>query len=136
MKARTMRRIYLREAVCILFLVTLAARLVRPEKLFAWARRPPRRIRRFASEEIHWVSWAFETIDAKRWLRTSSASRALAAQAMLRRRGISSRLCFGVARNGQALVTHAWVEVGQTDILGRADASRSTRLVALGEARR
>jgi hypothetical protein len=136
MTARTMRRIYLSEAVCILFLVGLAVRFVRPETLFAWARRPPRRIRRFASEEIGWVSWALETISSKHWLRASSASRAIAAQAMLRRRGISSRLCLGVARDGEALVTHAWVEVGQTTVVGGAEVSRSTRLVAFGEARR
>jgi hypothetical protein len=54
---------------------------------------------------------------------------------MLRRRGISSRLCLGVARDGEALVTHAWVEVDQIAVFGSAEASRSVRLAVFGEAR-
>jgi Transglutaminase-like superfamily len=71
----------------------------------------------------------------KGWMKASSASRALAAQTMLRRRGISSRLCLGVARDGDALVTYAWVEVDQIAVFGGAEASRSVRLAVFGEAR-
>jgi transglutaminase-like putative cysteine protease len=47
--------------------------------------------------------------------------RAMATQAMLRRRGIASRLCLGVARDGRSLAAHAWVEVGQQVIIGETD---------------
>jgi transglutaminase superfamily protein len=130
-----MRRLYLREAVCSLLFVRLAVRFIGPERVFKWTARPPRHIRRFADDEVAWVSWALETVDLKGWMKASSASRALAAQTMLRRRGISSRLCLGVARDDEALVTHAWVEVDQIAVFGSAEASRSVRLAVFGEAR-
>jgi hypothetical protein len=49
---------------------------------------------------------------------------------MLRRRGIASRLCLGVARQDGALGTHAWVETGADTIVG--DASGFTWLAAFG----
>jgi hypothetical protein len=59
--------------------------------------------------------------------------RALAAQAMLRRRGVASRLCLGVAREGQVLSAHAWLELGQDVIIvGEAQAPRFIRLVEFG----
>jgi hypothetical protein len=53
---------------------------------------------------------------------------------MLRRRGIASRLCLGVARDGGALSAHAWIELGQEIITGAAVAPRFTRLVEFGGA--
>lgn len=45
--------------------------------------------------------------------------RALAAQAMLRRRGIAATLHLGAARNGErALDAHAWLEVGGVPVTG------------------
>jgi hypothetical protein len=49
---------------------------------------------------------------------------------MLRRRGIASRLCLGVARQDGALETQAWVETGTDMIVG--EASGFTRLAAFG----
>ena len=60
---------------------------------------------------------------------------ALAAQAMLRRRDIASRLCLGVARDEGALSAHAWIEVGQDVIVGAAEAVRFTHRYNLAEAR-
>jgi hypothetical protein len=42
----------------------------------------------------------------------------LAASEMLRRRGIASRLHYGVARDGNKLVTHTWLEVGGEIVIG------------------
>jgi hypothetical protein len=53
---------------------------------------------------------------------------------MLRRRGISSRLCIGVAREGNEIFTCAWVEVGQKKIIGGRDAGGFTRLAEFGGA--
>ena len=52
MTPRTMRRVYLREAAAMLVLARFAVRFVSPARIFAWANRPPRRIRRFAVGEI------------------------------------------------------------------------------------
>ena len=113
-----MRRHYLREAAIMLVLARLALRLVAPARLLARASRPPRRVRRFAGEDVRWVAWAVETIGDRRWMQAPALPRALAAQTMLRRRGIASRLCLGVARERGTLAAHAWIEVGQEMILG------------------
>ena len=133
MTPRTMRRVYLREAAVMLVLAQLAARFVSPARIFAWADRPPRRIRRFAVDEIGWVSWAIENLGTKPWMNAPCLPRALAAHAMLRRRGIESRLCLGVARERGALSAHAWVEIGDAKIVGGAEAGGFTRLATFGE---
>jgi hypothetical protein len=127
-----MRRVYLREAAVMLLFAQLALRLVPAARLFAWASRQPRRIKRFAGDEVDWVSWSVETMGAKPWMKALCLPRALAAQIMLRRRGIASRLCLGVARDGDALTAHAWIEIGQQMIVGGAEAPLYTRVAAFG----
>jgi hypothetical protein len=134
MKRKTMQRIYLREAALMLALARLAVRFVPAARLVAWASRAPRRVKRFAPEAVSWVSWAVETVGSKSWMQAACLPRALAAQAMLRRRGIASRLCLGVARERGALSAHAWIELGQEIITGSAEAPRFTRLVEFGGA--
>ena len=139
MTPRTMRRVYLREAAVMLVLARLAVRFVSPARIFAWANRPPRRIRRFATDEIVWVSWAVENVGAKSWMtkpwmNAPCLPRALAAHAMLRRRGIASRLCLGLARDRGALNAHAWIEIGNDKIVGGAEADGFTPLATFGGA--
>jgi hypothetical protein len=55
---------------------------------------------------------------------------------MLRRRGIASRLCLGVAREGGTLAAHAWIEVGRNKSVGGAEAERFTLLAEFGGASR
>jgi len=118
----------------MLVLARLAVRFVPPARIFAWADRPPRRIRRFAADEIAWVSWAVENLGAKPWMNALCLPRALAAHAMLRRRGIASRLCLGVARDQGVLSAHAWVEIGDNKIVGSAEADGFTPLATFGGA--
>lgn len=133
MKTGPMRRMYLREATLALTLSRIAVRVVPAKRLMAWASRPPHRINRFAaSEDAPWVSWAVDAIGAKQWMRANCLPRALAAQAMLRRRGVASRLCVGVAREGGKLAAHAWLELGHDIILGGTAVPRFTRLVEFG----
>jgi hypothetical protein len=134
MKARTRRRVYLREAAIMLILARLAVRFVSPARVFAWAKRPPQRIRRFAVDEVGWITWAVENIGARPWMNALCLPHALAAHAMLRRRGIASRLCLGIASEGGELAAHAWVEVGNDKIVGGADADAFTRLAEFGGA--
>ena len=134
MKSRTIRRIYLREAVVMIILARLAIRFIPPASLFAWASRPLHRVNRFATAEAKWVSWAIETAGAKPWMNALCLPRSLAAHAMLRRRGIASRLCLGVAREGPELVAHAWIEVAANTIVPDPEVSRFTRLADFGGA--
>jgi hypothetical protein len=134
MKEKTMRRVYLREAAVMLVLARLAVRLIPPARIFAWAKKPPRHIHRFAIDEVSWISWAVESLGARPWMNALCLPRALAAHAMLRRRGIASRLCLGVAREGSELAAHAWVEIGEDKIVGGSEANGFTRLAEFGGA--
>jgi Transglutaminase-like superfamily len=130
MKASARRRIYLREATIMLVLAQLAVKILPPARVFAWAGRAPRRIRRFATDEAGWVCWAVDSAGV--WTNALCLSRALAAQTMLRRRGIASQLCLGVAREGGVLTAHAWVEVRGSMVVGGAEAARFTRMAEFG----
>jgi hypothetical protein len=132
MKVGTMRRLYLREAAVMLVLARLAVRFISPAHVLAWASRPIRRIYRFAGDEARWIAWAVEDIGGRPWMNAPCLPRALAAHAMLHRRGIASRLCLGVARHGDELAAHAWVEIGADKIVGGAAADGLTRLAAFG----
>jgi len=137
MTPRAMRRAYLREAAVMLLLARLAVRFVSSAKIFAWADRRPRHVRRFVVDDIAWVAWAVENLGARPWMNALCLPRALAAHAMLRRRGIDSRLCLGVARDrgaAGALSAHAWVEIGNDKIVGGAEAGGFTRLATFGGA--
>jgi hypothetical protein len=134
MTPKTMQRLYLREAAIMLFVARLVVRCVPPARVLAWANRPPRRICRFATDELRWTAWAIEHVAAGGRMKSACLPRALAAQAMLRRRGILSRLCLGVARAGGETLAHAWLEVGEDRIVGGDDAGGFTRLAEFGGA--
>ncbi|MGB9045596.1 MAG: lasso peptide biosynthesis protein, partial [Pseudolabrys sp.] len=89
MKLKTVRRAYLREAFVAIVLARLAVRFVPSAPIFRWADRPPRRINRFAVDQVSWVSWAVESVGTKSLMNALCLPRALAAHAMLRRRGIA-----------------------------------------------
>lgn len=132
MKLKTIRRSYLREAAVMIVVAQMAVRFVSPARIFSWANTPPRRINRFTADEERWVSWAVENVAAKPWINALCLPRALAAHAMLRRRGIASRLCLGVARDGNDLLAHAWVEVGKKKIVSDTEDVQFTRLAEFG----
>ena len=134
MKPKTIRRTYLREAAMMIVLARLAVRFIPPAQIFSWADRPPRRINRFAGDEANWIAWAVEAAAEKPWINALCLPRALAAHAMLRRRGIASRLCLGVARNGSGLAAHAWVEVGKRKIHDGGGEAGYRRLAEFGGA--
>lgn len=134
MKPSTMRRAYLREAAIMIIFAAMAVRILPAARVFAWANRPQRRATRFAAVEANWVAWSIGSMSAKPWVNASCLSSALAAHAMLRRRGIISRLCLGVARDGCTVAAHAWIEVGQDVIVGAAEAGRFTRIAQFGGA--
>lgn len=132
MTPRTMRRLYLREAGIMLVLARLAVRFIPSARLFAWAGRPIRHIRRFSGDEAQWIAWAVGQRGSARDTNALCLPRALAAHAMLRRRGIQNRLCLGVARTGDVIAAHAWIEIGGQAIVGGEEARGFTRLAAFG----
>ena len=78
MTPAAIRRAYLREAFVAVVLARMAVRFVSPARVFAWANRPPRRINRFATNEVAWVSWAVEQTATKPWGNALCLPRALA----------------------------------------------------------
>jgi hypothetical protein len=128
MKAKTLRRKYILEAIFFLLMARLAVALLPPRSVLAWASRAPRHRRRFSGHEADWVSWAVEEAASKRWVGAVCLPRALAAQAMLRRRGIAGRLCLGVARENDSLVSHAWLEIGSKTVVGQAGRDRFSKI--------
>ena len=131
MKLRTRRRRYLREAFVTFAFARLAVRLIPPARIFAWVDRPPRYTSRFSGDEVGWIKWALETVSAQSRANDLCLPRAIAAHAMLRRRGITSRLCLGVARD-QQLAGHAWIEVDSHTIIGDTGGDRFTRIAEFG----
>ena len=131
MKARTRQRKYLREAAITLALAKVAVHLLPAATILSWARKPPRRIMRFDVDAVEWTRTSIERMAKSRLINALCLPQALAAQLMLRRRGIASRLCLGVARhaNDSSLSAHAWLEVGQGAVVGGQGAIGFTRLV-------
>ncbi|MFN3350504.1 lasso peptide biosynthesis B2 protein [Pseudorhodoplanes sp.] len=132
MTPRAMRRHYLREAALLLRLSQLAISLLPPSRIFAWVDRPPGRVRRFAADEADWVAWAVEHVARRRGMKAACLVQALAAHAMLRRRGIPSTLCLGVCGSGGSVAAHAWIESQGRRLTGGADAATFTPLTAFG----
>jgi hypothetical protein len=132
MKAGTIRRAYLREATISLLLARIAVRIIPAARIFGWASRPPRQVRRFTADETGWVLWAIDSAAAKSRTETLCLPRALATHAMLRRRGITSRVCLGVARQQTKLAAHAWIEVGDDAAIGSPGAGGFTRIAEFG----
>jgi hypothetical protein len=128
MKLDAIKRSYLREARFFLSAADLAVRFVTSKIIFKWADRPPKRILRFSGYQIPWISWAIEFAGAKK----PCLARALAAQYMLRRRGIDSRVCLGVTSRGHTIGAHAWLEIGERVILGSAERPGFTKLASFG----
>ena len=132
MTSKTLRQKYLREAVLNLLVAKVAVRCLPSEKVVSWASRPPPRTRRFSSWEINWISWAVKTASRKSIAHAVCLPQAVAAQRMLRRRGIDSKICLGVAKQGVELIAHAWVEAGSNVVIGDAERRRFTTVAEFG----
>jgi hypothetical protein len=132
-KPHVLRRNCLIEATVALALARLSVTLLPAAWIVAWAKRPPRRVDRFLPPAIIDAACrAVDEIGAKPWMRALCLPRALAAQAMLRRRGVASRLCLGAGRENGALAAHAWIELDYPVPvpLGSSGQQRFTRLVS------
>lgn len=68
------------------------------------------------------VAWAVAAAARRSPWRSGCLEQAIAAKAMLRRRGVESTLYLGVARD--PLAAHAWLRVGDLNVTGGRDVSR------------
>lgn len=133
MKPAVLRRNTLIEATVALALARLAVRLLPASRIVAWASRQPRRVNRFLPPAIvSAVCRSVDEIGAKPWMEALCLPRALAVQAMLRRRGVGSRVCIGAGRDNGVLAAHAWVELDHPlpIPMGSSGQEQFTRLVS------
>lgn len=68
------------------------------------------------------VAWAIAAASRRMPWRTECLEQAIAAKAMLRRRGIASTLYLGMLRDPVA--AHAWLRVGDLNVTGGQDVAR------------
>lgn len=134
MKAASIRRAYLCEATIALLLARITLRLWPVRLIFSWVDRPLRKINRFTNDEVAWTAWAVGRAAKRSGLKTLCLPSALAMHAMLRRRGIGSRLCLGVTRDNRGLVAHAWIEVGSRAFMAEAENGPLQDLATFGRA--
>jgi hypothetical protein len=131
---KTRRRSYIREALFFLAIARVALWFIPANKILTWTARAPRRVCRFSGFEVDWISWAIESEEVDHWLHSVCLPRAIAAQLMLRRRGIHSRSCLGVRHHDRKLIAHAWVEVGARVMVGEREYRRFTKVAEFGAA--
>jgi hypothetical protein len=90
---------------------------------FAGQARPASR-RALDSDQLRELRWAIEAVARRVPFRSKCFERGLAAQWMLRRRGIETTLFYGAVRGAEgALSAHVWVRSGDRDVIGCEEAA-------------
>lgn len=116
------RRMLLAEATFCLLVARLVLIIVPFPRLMRMITRPIRRGEIHGTarvEQRNQVRQAIYTMRLRMQDQTTCLHRAIAAQFMLRRRGISSTIYFGAIRQpGEGLTTHAWVQDGTEGVVG------------------
>jgi Transglutaminase-like superfamily len=80
------------------------------------------------------VEWAIAVAARRTPWRSQCLEQAIAAKAMLRRRGIESTLYLGVARD--PVQAHAWLRVGDRNVTGGADVDRYAVVASFAQIQR
>ncbi|MEP9378545.1 lasso peptide biosynthesis B2 protein [Aquabacter sp. CN5-332] len=78
------------------------------------------------------LGWRIERLAPRFPGRATCLVRAVAGWLLLRRRGISSVVRFGVRRHEGVLEAHAWIRVGETTVLGGEEAQTFAPIADLG----
>jgi hypothetical protein len=116
------------EAGVSIFSARLALALIPFRRLTPYFERPARVPELTGPERTRQRDAVRRAILAVRWRAPAASTclhRAIAAQAMLRRRGINATLYYGASRRpGHPLSTHAWVQDGAEGVIGYATAQR------------
>jgi len=86
-----------------------------------------------AQTQAQRVGWAVSAVARRTPWKSACLVQAIAAKAMLRRRGIASTLYLGLARDdNQTLQAHAWLSCG-ADMITGGDPSRFTTMSSFAE---
>jgi hypothetical protein len=80
------------------------------------------------------VAWAIAVAARRTPWRSACLEQAIAAKAMLRRRGIASTLYLGVAKD--PFVAHAWLRVGAMNVTGGQDIGRYAVVASFADVER
>jgi hypothetical protein len=96
----------------------LALRLMPVAKVIGWKQRELRRVAPIDMDWVRRVRHAVLVVARYSPVEFVCFPQCLAASELLRRRGIASRLHYGVARAGDKLVTHTWLEAGGEIVIG------------------
>jgi hypothetical protein len=132
MLPKNKRRYFLTEAYIFLFISETMIRWCSPKFIFSIAQRNPRLICRFNADEIQWTSWAIVKVAERRRKAPPDLAYALAAQMMLFRRGVPSRLCVGMSRGSDGNCARIWLECDDQIVIGRANTANTTCISSFG----
>jgi Uncharacterised nucleotidyltransferase/Transglutaminase-like superfamily len=117
------RRLLVAEAFCALLSARAALSLLPARWIFRWMERPLRRAMGEGADAES-IRWAVLSVARSSPLRFVCFPQALAAHAMLRRRGVASLIHYGVRRAADGrLRSHTWLEVNRRLLLGGESAS-------------
>ncbi len=106
------------EAFGLLVAAKLALACIPVAKVIGWKQREISRERAANSEWLRRVRHAVLVVARYSPVEFVCFPQCLAASELLRQRGIASRLHYGVARAGDKLVTHTWLEAGGEIVIG------------------
>ena len=104
------------EATSYLFAVWAGLRWFQFEKVMATASRLP--ARKLRSADVGELRWAVDRCARLVPWRAMCIERALALQAMARRRGVASLLHYGIKQEGNGLSAHVWLSVDAQIVIG------------------
>lgn len=113
----------------LLLTAKIALHFVPVSRIIGWKTRPLRHpAPRISAQERTLVRWAVLVVARYSPVQFVCFPQCLAASALLRRRGISSRLHYGVTREDDKLITHTWLEAGGEIVIGGEVAPRFSTL--------
>lgn len=118
----------LAEALVWLAVAKMALAWVPVARIIGWKQRPLERERIADAGALREVRDAVLVVARYSPVSFVCFPQCLAAGEMLRRRGIASQLHYGVARDGNKLVTHTWLEAGGEIVIGGEAAGEYSRL--------
>lgn len=112
------------EAFATLVAASLTVRFLPFRRIAAFARRPVTAAPPAdPAAAVALVAWAVGAAARRARFRAVCIERGLAAQSMLRRRGVATTLHYGVARRDGDLTAHVWVRWGNCDVVGCAESA-------------
>ena len=123
MKDSTRRKLICAEAALAVTMARAAACFLSLSSIVHHASRPCA-FKPFAPDRYDWIEWGIGTVTSNRWLRSSCLAKAIAMLWMLRRRGQSGQLQFGLVEHQGRWFVCTWVALADRRTLGYPDGAR------------